>query len=56
MKKSQLLAATLSVALLSNTVVPCLGSIAKDDLKLSSVAYAAEEGNEKNQAIDKLDT
>ncbi len=55
MKKSQLLAATLSVALLSNTVVPCLGSIAKDDLKLSSVAYAAEEGNEKNQAIDKLD-
>ena len=55
MKKSQLLAATLSVALLSNTVVPCLGSIAKDDLKLSSVAYAAEEGSEKDQAIDKLD-
>lgn len=55
MKKSQLLAATLSVALLSNTVVPCLGSTAKDDLKLSSVAYAAEEGSEKDQAIDKLD-
>ena len=55
MKKSQLLAATLSVALLSNTVVPCLGSIAKDDSKLSSVAYAAEEGSEKDQAIDKLD-
>ena len=55
MKKSQLLAATLSVALLSNTVVPCLGSIAKDDSKLSSVAYAAEEGSAKDQAIDKLD-
>lgn len=55
MKKSQLLAATLSVALLSNTVVPCLGSIAKDDSKLSSVAYAAEEGSAKYQAIDKLD-
>lgn len=55
MKKSHLLAATLSVALLSNTVVPCLGSIAKDDSKLSSVAYAAEEGSAKDQAIDKLD-
>lgn len=55
MKKSQLLAATLSVALLSNTVVPCLGSIAKDDSKLSSVAYAAEEGSAKDQAIYKLD-
>lgn len=53
MKKSKVLASALSIALLSNTVLPAT-KIAEKTPALSSVAYAAEESSQAKEAKDKL--
>lgn len=54
MKKSKVLASALSIALLSNTVLPAT-KMAQKTPTLSSVAYAAEESSQAREAKDKLD-
>lgn len=53
MKKSKVLASALSIALLSNTVLPAT-KMAQKTPTLSSVAYAAEESSQAKEAKDKL--
>lgn len=53
MKKSKVLASALSIALLSNTVLPAT-KMAQKTPTLSSVAYAAEESSQAREAKDKL--
>lgn len=53
MKKSKVLASALSIALLSNTVLPAT-KIAEKTPALSSVAYADEDSSQAREAKDKL--
>lgn len=54
MKKNKVLVGALSITLLTNTILPATNIATKSNTPIASVAYAASNSNESQEAVEKI--
>jgi len=54
MKKNKVLVGALSITLLTNTILPATNIAIKSNTPIASVAYAASNSNESQEAVEKI--